>query len=147
MFAAIALFIVIALVFIAVQYAKPAARGLAGNSITVGQAAFTVEIADTPAARAKGLSGHAPLADNQGMLFVFPFASPQIFWMKDMTFPIDIIWIKDNVVTGMVIGAETEPGPNYTLYKSSGSVDKVLEINAGLVSRLGIKTGDPVVFR
>ncbi len=112
------------------------------TEIKIGDRVFNVEIADTIASRAKGLSSHEPLSDNQGMLFVFPFAAPQVFWMKGMKFPIDIIWIKDDKVIGMAVGAGVEAGPNYAFYKSSEAVDKVLEINAGLVSRLGIQTGD-----
>ena len=66
------------------------------NAVYLGQKAFSVEIADTNTSRAHGLSGHAPLSDNTGMFFVFPTDGNYGFWMKDMTFSLDIIWIDSN---------------------------------------------------
>lgn len=114
------------------------------SEIKIGEITFEVEIADTPALRAKGLSGRDYLPSESGMLFIFPYSAIEKFWMKGMEFPIDIIWIKEDVVVGMVIGAEPEAGPDYTIYSSPEAVDKVLEINAGLVQKLGIKVGDVI---
>lgn len=112
--------------------------------VKISGATFHVEIADTPAAQARGLSGRDFLAPENGMLFLFPKEEIQRFWMKDMKFPIDIIWIKEDTVVGMVIGAEPESGPDYTVYNSPEPIDKVLEINSGLTQKLGIKIGDAV---
>jgi len=141
----LAVFFVIALVFLAVQYSGILKR-VSSKEIKVGGARFYVEVADTPIARARGLSGRDSLASDSGMLFLFSEPGTQVFWMKDMKFPIDIIWIKGEKVIGMVIGAEPEDEEDYELYKSPEPVDKVLEINAGLVSRLGIKVGDQIAF-
>lgn len=127
------------------------------KELKIGEAVFRVEVADAAAEWAKGLSGRERLAENEGMLFVFPKPEIQKFWMKDMKFPIDIVWIRDNQVVGMVIGAEPaaleegEPRPSsdgreptYEIYTSPEPADKVLEINAGLIPKLGTKTGDKV---
>src|SRR3569832_1643465 len=53
------------------------------------------EVADTPAAREKGLMFRESLADQAGMLFIFQQAAPHSFWMKNCNFPIDIIWMND----------------------------------------------------
>ena len=63
--------------------------------VEIGGQKIFVEIADTDQTRAQGLSGHAPLGDNEGMLFIFPELGTHGFWMKDMLFPIDIIWFDD----------------------------------------------------
>src|SRR3989338_662243 len=61
-----------------------------------------VELAVTPAQRERGLSGRDRLEPRSGMLFVFEDDGVRGFWMKGMTFPIDIIWIDDERVVGFV---------------------------------------------
>ena len=58
---------------------------------------YRVRIADSLAERAQGLSGTAALAPDEGMLFVFERAGMYGFWMKDMYYPIDIIWLNDEL--------------------------------------------------
>ena len=143
-FLALLLFSLVAVAFIAYQFVRSYRTGLRAQQVRIGEAVFNVEIANTIPSRISGLSNRESLAEDAGMLFVFPVAMPQGFWMKDMKFPIDIIWIKENRVVGLVIGAEPETGPDYTIYRSPEPVDKVLEINAGLSIKRGIKVGDDV---
>ncbi len=110
--------------------------------VKIGEKVLKVEIADTPALQLRGLSGRNSLAEDAGMLFIFPKAETRQFWMKGMRFPIDIIWISEDRVVGIVLDAESESGPEYTIYTSPEPADKVLEINAGLSQQLGIKIGD-----
>ena len=56
-----------------------------------------VELAVSDAEKGKGLSGRTGLAPNTGMLFVFEKPGPYAFWMKDMNFPIDIIWLSEDL--------------------------------------------------
>lgn len=108
-------------------------------TISIGSREFTAEIADEPSEWERGLIGHKPLASGQGMLFVFPVADKRSFWMKGMTFPIDIIWIGQ----GRVIGFVDRAGPEEEKrrYLSPGPADQVLEISAGERERLGLKVG------
>src|SRR3989344_573955 len=55
-----------------------------------------VNLATTDAAREQGLSGRENLKEEEGMLFVFDYPDKYSFWMKDMNFPIDMIWIIEN---------------------------------------------------
>src|SRR3989344_9082121 len=55
-----------------------------------------VEVADSEVERAQGLSGRKVLAEQTGILFVFPTAEQHAFWMKDMNFALDIIWLDKN---------------------------------------------------
>src|SRR6185369_7191082 len=55
-----------------------------------------VELATMRAEQEKGLSGRSSLAPDEGMLFVFSGGAPR-FWMKDMNFPIDMIWIGEDL--------------------------------------------------
>lgn len=57
-----------------------------------GDKTLSVEIADTIESRTLGLSGRQSLPEEVGLLFVFDTPVVQGFWMKDMGFPIDILW-------------------------------------------------------
>ncbi len=121
---------------------------LPADRVRVGPATFTVEIADTMAAQARGLSYRANLADGHGMLFDFGTPGVQSFWMKDMNFPLDMIWIGGGKVLGF---EENAPAPasgtplwKLPIYNSPDGTDQVLEVNAGTVAKDGIKAGDAV---
>lgn len=106
---------------------------------------FLVEVAQTDAQKSLGLSDREGLNQNAGMLFVFNKPSRQYFWMKDMKFPIDIIWIDENKkIVGNVMNAKPEDYPE--AYPSPQNVAYVLEISSGAVKKLGIKIGYGVIF-
>ncbi len=114
----------------------------------IGQACYQVEIARDDAARAKGLMFHKPLAGDEGMLFVFDREGIYPFWMKNMTFPIDIIWIgRDKKIVH--IGANVPPCTEAPCasYSPGAPAFYVLEIPAGDAARKGIKPGDQVKMR
>jgi uncharacterized membrane protein (UPF0127 family) len=116
--------------------------------VTVGGATFAAELATTTVEQTRGLSFRSSLAEGSGMLFTFR-PGIQNFWMKDMNFPIDMIWIAGNKVAGFVQNAQPKPGVplwELTVYTSPDGVDKVLEVNAGTVAKDNIVVGDPVVF-
>jgi uncharacterized membrane protein (UPF0127 family) len=71
--------------------------GLKIATIYVGERPFNIEIAETYDQQSLGLGGRDELKPNTGMFFVFPSPSVQSFWMKDMKFPIDIVWIDQTV--------------------------------------------------
>lgn len=115
-------------------------------TVTVGGRTFSVEVAETQYLLEKGLSGHAPLSDSEGMLFVFSQPDNYGFWMKDMLFPLDIIWIDQDfkvVHIEKALSPETYPKIFYP-----GALSKyVLEINSGLSDKLDINIGDEVKFQ
>ena len=112
----------------------------------VGSHKFDIEIADDILEQSRGLSGRDFLPDNRGMLFVFKDLSVRSFWMAGMKFPLDIIWIKENQVVGFSEGLPPASATNVKVYYSPESVDMVLEVNSGLVNKLGISIGDKVRF-
>ena len=116
-------------------------------TVLINDASFKVELADTPQARVKGLSGRESLPAGTGMLFVFPEKAKHRFWMPDMNFPIDIIWITD----GQVVGVEHEVSPVFNpdepvFYLPPVPVEYVLEVNSGVAKEAQIKIGDKVKF-
>lgn len=115
------------------------------TSIKINDTAFNVELADNDEERARGLSGRAALANDKGMLFIFDQSLPWGFWMKDMNFPIDIVWIGDDF---KIVHIENSVLPE-TFPESFAPVLParfVLEINAGLMNAYKIEVGDEVVF-
>ena len=118
------------------------------NQLSIDGALFNVEIASTTLEQARGLSFRPSLGAQSGMLFLFGTSSMQSFWMKDMHFPLDMIWINGVTVAGFT---QNVPAPasgtalwNLSVYHSPASVDKVLEVNAGTVAQYNIKIGDTV---
>ncbi len=120
-------------------------------TVTIRNQSFTVEVADTDQKRTKGLSGRNSLDQKTGMLFVFDTADFYSFWMKEMKFPIDILFIRDNKIVTI---AQSVPKPKddtapagLLLYKPAQAVNYVLEINAGLSQKYGFEEGDIVVIK
>ena len=134
----------------AVYFYGFATRDISDGKVSINGHEFKVDVADTIATRAQGLSGREELRENEGMLFVFGGVSPRRFWMKDMLISIDIIWVNEDEVVGFDKNVNPEPGvalQNLTSYKSPIPVNTVLEVSAGTVDKLGISVGDSVSIR
>ena len=117
--------------------------------VRVGNTSFQVDISDTTAKRTLGLSGRESLGIGEGMYFLFSSPHSLSFWMKDMNFSIDIIWINGKEIIGIVEGAVPEPNKSLfqlTSYRSPSPADTVLEVNAGVVASTGMQVGDTVRF-
>lgn len=116
------------------------------EEVQIREGLVKVEVVDTPATRERGLSGRPSLAKNEGMLFIFPIEDVYPFWMKDMLFPIDIIWIsKERVVVDIV--PDLSPDTYPTAFSPHGSALYVLETAAGFAKEHSIQVGDRVLFK
>ena len=101
-----------------------------------------IEIASSEQKREQGLMYRDSLGQNQGMLFIFPQAEIQAFWMKNTRMPLDIIYIgPDQKIVS--IAANAQPYDETSL-PSEGPAQYVLEIAGGSCAELGISTGDVV---
>ncbi len=102
-------------------------------------ARFTVELADTPGEREKGLMFRETMPKSAGMLFVYERPQSASFWMKNTLIPLDMIFADP---TGLVthVHANAIPGDE-TPIPGGRNVLTVLEINGGLASALGIAPG------
>jgi hypothetical protein len=113
------------------------------GKVTIGKNVFDVETAKSDKDKQIGLTKYKSLKESQGMLFVFDQKDNYSFWMKNMKFSIDIIFIDNDTIVDLVENAtppvkDTEP----IVYKSDSPVNYVLEIKSGLVKKHNIKTGD-----
>jgi uncharacterized protein len=103
---------------------------------------FSVELADTPDEQAIGLMHRNFLPSDQGMLFDYKAPHRPRFWMRNTFIALDMLFVRSNgeiayIAENTVPHSERTVGPRQ-------SVQAVLEVPAGTVARLGIKTGDKV---
>lgn len=101
---------------------------------------FEVEIADDPTERAEGLMNRQSLADNAGMLFLYPKPQPVEFWMKNTPLSLDIVFVRLNGTIARI--AERTTPMSEELIPSGEPVVAVLEVKAGIMRQLGIAAGD-----
>lgn len=115
-------------------------------SVTIKDKTFYVDVAKTDQEKEKGLSVYDSLPISRGMVFPFEKADYYGFWMKNMKFPIDIIYIRQGKIVDIFKNVPPPKSINDTLsiVKPRETSDTVLEINAGLSDRYGYKIGDYV---
>jgi len=101
----------------------------------------TVGVADSQVERTRGLSGRESLGEQEGLLFLHEDKAERAYWMREMLFPIDIIWIDGNRIVGFIESAQPEEPP-LTLLNSPAPVDKVLEVKAGFVRENTVNVGE-----
>ncbi|MFA6428974.1 MAG: DUF192 domain-containing protein [Patescibacteria group bacterium] len=132
------LFIVLLVLLVCVRYVTRKEKAI----LFINDRPLYVEIVRTDAARERGLSGRDHLASDQGMLFIFDEPSIRQFWMKDMRFPLDLVWLRQGRVVDVV-----SLSPPRTIqeipeaHTSIEPVDRVLELNLGEANNRGIVVG------
>lgn len=117
------------------------------EKIRIGKTEVKVQVRDSVQGRGQGLSGREGLKDDEGMLFVFPVAAKYGFWMKEMKFDLDFIWIKDGVVVEITEEVKMpKEGEKLMTIKPQVMIKKMLEVNSGWVKKNGVKIGDELKF-
>jgi uncharacterized membrane protein (UPF0127 family) len=122
------------------------------QTIKIGEKELLVEIVNSNESRGQGLSGRETIGgsnqDVRGMLFVFPQRSYQQFWMKDMKFDLDFIWIRDGKVVEIMRnvpkpleGQSLEELPRFV---PKTPVEMMLEVVAGSAEEWGVEVGSEV---
>jgi uncharacterized membrane protein (UPF0127 family) len=117
-------------------------------NVTVNGQVLIADISATPEQRTRGLSVKDSLAQDEAMLFVFDDEARHRFWMKDMKFPIDIIWIRSDK-TVVDVEHDLQPcnlGVLCTTYEPDDDSLYVLETVSGFAQKHGIVEGSPVEF-
>lgn len=128
------------------------------NSVQIAGQNIKAILALTEGEQIKGLSGRDKLEDDEGMLFVFDQIGKHNFWMKDMNFPIDIIWLgpvrpHDNLGTGgedlkvVYIKENAHPKTYPETFGPNVDTKYVLEVMAGFSNKNNLKIGDSVLFK
>ena len=143
-FSIVALLVV---VFFAQQFSKTAvpAPSKFTHPLTIGTTALLVAYAVSPVEQDQGLSGTPPLAADQGMLFLFPSATKLMFWMKDMNYSLDIIWIgadKRVVDVSKNLAPDTYP----KIFSPKLPAQYALEVSSGFAEAHDVVPGTVVSF-
>ena len=118
-------------------------------TVSVGGATFSVELAVTSDEQQQGLSDRPSMDPAAGMLFVYDSPKVVVFWMKNMHFPLDILWIGADCT--LVDFSRNVPSPapgtqssDLERYRPGADIQYVLEVNAGAAA--GMQVGNPVEF-
>jgi hypothetical protein len=115
------------------------------TEIKISGVSFNAFISDTETLREKGLSGFSSLKDGEAMLFVFQKPDIYGFWMKDVSFPIDILWLdKDFKVIHMEKNVSPNTYPN-SFYPSKPA-QYAIEFRANLLDKIDLAEGDSVAI-
>jgi uncharacterized membrane protein (UPF0127 family) len=128
------------------------ARHAATPTVQIGDNAINVDIADTKALQEQGLSGRMSICadlpagrQDCGMLFTFDTPGDYGFWMKDMNFPLDIVWISSQkVILGVEKNLATSTYPQ--IYHPPAPVSEVLELQAGYFDAHQLEVGEVVTL-
>ena len=115
------------------------------KALKIGDKTILIEIAKTEKDREQGLSGKKNLPTEQGMLFAFDKPDFYSFWMKEMNFPIDIVWL-DQGLKIVEITENFEPKTYPQTITSHYPAQYVLEINTKSVEKYGFKIGDVFIL-
>ena len=111
------------------------------KSVQIGGKTFVLELADTEAERARGLSQRDNIAADGGMLFDFKQNGDWRMWMVQMRFPIDIAWLRQDG-TIVYIKHSAQPGDYPEIYHPNEPSWYAIEVPAGTFKQLGVKEGD-----
>ncbi len=104
-----------------------------------------VQVANTPKQWYKGLGDKEELQPYDGMLFLFPFERRHGIVMRDMGFPIDIVWLDRGTIVDIAPDVQTQPGAtehDLYVYYPRVNATMVLELAAGKAAEIGLQLGD-----
>lgn len=117
------------------------AQTLPWHTLQIAGQTLVVEVADTPAAKARGLMFRTHLPEQQGMLFIWPYPQPVAMWMKNTPLPLSVAFLDE---TGTILNlADMEPH-SLDVHPSAGPARYALEVGQGWFARHGIAVGDRV---
>ena len=111
--------------------------------IEIKEHKFFVRLALSPKDQVQGLSGRKNIKKWEGMLFEFKRKSKYSFWMKNMNFPLDIIWIEEGRIVYIARNISCQ---HSEIISPQVEADTVLEINGGISEEYNFNIGDIVIL-
>ena len=120
-------------------------HGIYPREIRFGGTLVHLTLAVTEGEKEAGLSGFSSLAADQGMLFIFDKSDKWAFWMKDMHFPIDMIWIDRN---GLIVDVKSaiDPSTYPEIFTPRSAASYVLEVQSGFAQKNNLAIGARAQF-
>lgn len=111
------------------------------SKVCVKEECIDIEVADSQEEQTRGLMFRTKLDPDQGMLFVYPVEDLKLFWMKNTSIPLDMIWINNQSEITTIHKANPCQG-ECVIYAGIGQY--VLEVNQNTTERLGLDIGSKV---
>jgi uncharacterized protein len=117
----------------------------ASLELKINEELLNIEISADALSRARGLSGRESLCEDCGMVFIFGGEAKYSFWMKDMNFPLDILYIKGDEIVEIFKNVQILDDMNEIkeIFPNK-KADKVLELNAGWCEAHNVQVGDKI---
>src|SRR5680860_84280 len=115
-----------------------------GLALKVGEKTLYLEVVATPAKHYLGLSNRPSLCKDCGMLFIFSSLQDREFVMRNMEFPLDIVFLRNNQIVKVYENLAPEGNEPTNYYDSSQAVNNVIELNAGMANEFGLKVGTTI---
>ncbi len=122
-------------------------KSIEKSYIEINKIKIPIEIVDNVESRRLGLSYREVLDKNSGMLFDMENKGVVSFWMKDMNFPLDIIWIDGDKIVNISKNLPPAGSQPDLSYSSDLPIDFALEVNGGFCEENNIDIGDEIVFK
>lgn len=119
-------------------------KGYNKIKVAIGKETYTLFIANNEIKRQKGLSNIKTMRDNEGMLFIFEKPDYYHFWMKDMKFPLDLIFINGDKVVDVIKNIQPESYPH--TITATEKANKVIELNAGEIDKSSLQKETNITF-
>ena len=120
---------------------------LQSTQVKILRLKVNADVASDANSRAVGLGGRESLAKDAGMLFVFDSEAKHSFWMKNVKFQLDIIWLdKNKKVVHFVKNAQPDTGGALDIYTPPKKAYYVLEVNGGMIDEFGLTLDNKATF-
>jgi len=136
----------ILIIFLLILIYQKGTEKLQTGLLKINDKNINVEIVTTQVQQYQGLSNRISLCSDCGMLFIFPDKEVRKFVMRNMNFPLDIIFVSDNEIINIEKNLSPEGNEPANLYQSLIPADMVLELNGTYVERNNIKVGDKIII-
>ncbi len=135
------------LVALIISGCTPSIKTPVTSKVIINDNVWRVEEVTTKAAQTTGLSRRRFIPPNTGMLFTFATSSNRSFWMKNMLFSLDIVWINQGKIVKIHHNLAPEGENPIAHYSANQPVDQVLEINANEARINQLKVGDVITYQ
>ena len=117
------------------------------TNIWLGDGVFRTKLALTDITRTKGLSGTKEITADEALLMVFPSEGKWGIWMKDMNFPIDIVWLNKNKKVIYIVKNAPPSDSTATVFAPNNPAKYIVELPAGTVDSKSITTNSLAIFQ
>lgn len=117
--------------------------------IKIGGINYAFQVVDTERARFRGLSGRDSMGGYAGMYFIFDRPGIYGIVMREMRFPLDVVWLNGEKIVDLGEGIPPEPGVSeaeLTVYSNEFLANGILELPAGFIAEHDVKVGDRVII-